>query len=256
MHYTNRSNLTKLPRHSRIAASFWDRFWTEATATDPLGKGASELIADLSLYTKVDRILEIGVGDGRNLPKLHELAEHVVGVDISSVALRRAASSVSMLNTAFHLCSACRLPALSDSCDIVVATDLLNHLEKPAILSSEVWRILKRGGKFIGNAMSTRDPSKRGAAVTGSAISPEQLVIPWSGAPNVEPVWVTMRYYGKAELERLFCRFDWVEPPAEYDRNDAGHPPPFDSRPHRHVFWKIIVQKPRGLRQSAACRMK
>jgi SAM-dependent methyltransferase len=193
---------------------------------------------------KVERVLEIGVGDGRNLSQLTTLGNHVIGVDISSKAVKRVSSSKGEVDLELHTCSGYALPIADESCGVVVATDLINHLDNPVQLCSEIWRVLSRGGRFFGNAISTNDPSRTAAALRGKTISGKQFSIAWKSVPNEDPVWLTMRYYNAIGLNRLFRDFRWIEPPTEYEREDLGHPPPFDSQPHRHVFWRILVQKP------------
>jgi SAM-dependent methyltransferase len=228
-----------------IASNFWNRFWAEATVMHPLGERTSELVEQMPYCTpKADCILEVGVGDGRNLSRLAGLGDRIVGVDISPKAMERIASLKGKVEAELHAVSGYALPLPSESCDIVVATDLMNHLDNPAKLCSEIWRVLKKGGRFVGNAMSTRDPSRPAAALKGETISGEQFSIAWNGVADEEPVSMTMRYYGDTELKRLFRDFRWTEPPVEYVREDLGHPPPFDPQPHQHVFWKILVQKP------------
>lgn len=223
---------------------FWDRFWTEATALRPLGEKTSELLEQLPhCAPRFDCILEVGVGDGRNLSTLANFGDRIVGVDISPKAIERVASQKGKVEAELHACSGYALPVPDRSCDIVVATDLMNHLDNPAQFCSEVRRVLRKGGRFIGNAMSTRDPSRLSAALKGKTISGEQFSIAWNGVPNEEPVWLTMRYYDDTGLKRLFQDFKWIEPPTEYEREDSGQPPPFDPQRHQHVFWKILVKK-------------
>jgi ubiquinone/menaquinone biosynthesis C-methylase UbiE len=178
------------------------------------------------------------------LTALTKFEARVVAIDISQKAIDRALALKCDGEIELRIGSAYSLPLTAESCDIVLAADLMNHLGDPPQFCSEVSRVLKKGGRFVGNAMSTRDPSRGTAALKGKSISDGQFSIGWNSIHNEDPVWLTMRYYRKADLKRLFQDFNWIEPPTEYEREDSGHPPPFDSQPHRHVFWKILVQKP------------
>jgi len=241
------ANSPVLPlEHKSVDKSFWDRFWSEASALHPLGHKASELIEELLHGTpKVDCILEIGVGDGRNLPALMSRGKRVIGVDFSEIAIKRAGSRI-LRNHAVELLfgSAYALPLANDSCDIALAADVMHHLDAPERFCSELWRILRKGGQFLGNAMSLRDPSREIVCSNRAEVSPQHFSIRWNGGTKPDLVWLTMRYYSKEELEKLFRGFVWVTPPTEYVREDQGHPPPFDSRPHQHVFWKLHLKKP------------
>lgn len=210
----------------------------------PLGCGASELIGELQRdVPMVDRVLEIGTGDGRNLSQLLTLGKEVVGVDISKKAIEIAKSLAKSAAVELHTCSGDTLPLPDESCDLVVAIDLMNHLDEPARFCSEVRRVLKSKGVFIGNATSTSDPSRNVTIARGTLSAWGSISVLWNGIPNQEPAWLTMRYYDEPELRKLFHDFVWIAPPSEYTREDLGHPLPFDSAPHKHVFWKLHLRK-------------
>lgn len=237
--------ISTLPAGERCAAAFWEQFWSRSLGSHPLGAGESELVQHFDGLVGADTVLEVGIGDGRNLPPLHRKCRRVVGIDICQTAVQLAAlRSVDSTPTELLVGSVYEIPLAEDSCDLVLATDLMNHLSEPQVFCEEIYRVLKPGGRFIGNAMSIRDSSRKAADSKGAKVSDEHFSIAWNGVPNEEPVWLTMRYYGVADLKRLFRGFKWIEPPTEYERVDAGHPPPFDPQPHRHVFWKILLQKP------------
>lgn len=240
----NCNNLLSQP--SAKDCLFWNRFWSESTVLHPLGQKPSELLEQFPKdVPKAGCILEIGIGDGRNLPMLMNKADHFVGIDISENAVSKVGSRIILSSDATVLVgSGYNLPMPDESCDLVVATDLMNHLDEPEQFCSEVWRVLKRGGRFIGNAMSIRDSSRANAPLKGVSISPNQFSFRWNGVPKLEPVWLTMHYYENEDLKTMFEDFVWIEPPSEYGRKDLGHPAPFDPLPHQHVFWKVLAQKP------------
>jgi ubiquinone/menaquinone biosynthesis C-methylase UbiE len=223
---------------------FWNRFWSSASASSPLGSQASELLRDFVGSPAVDLVLEVGVGDGRNLSALCEGCTRFIGIDSSEVAIRRSESRRhNGARVELKVGSAYGLPLPDNSCDLVVATDVMNHLEWPQRFSAEVRRVLKKGGIFLGNAMSTCDPSRKTVSLKGRVLSSKRFLVRWNGGTDKETAWLNMRYYSKEELNKMFRGFVWVAPPAEYTRKDLGHLAPFDTCPHEHVFWKLHLQK-------------
>lgn len=226
---------------------FWNRFWSAASQPFPLGSQPSELMADFVALPAVDTVLEIGVGDGRNLAVLCEKCVRLIGIDLSEAAVRRSeAQRYNKAGIDLIIGSAYAVSVPDNSCDMVVATDVMNHLAWPQEFSGEVWRVLKKGGIFLGNAMSTRDPSRKMVSLKGGLLSSRRSRVRWNIRTNADTAWLNMRYYGKEELKQMFRDFALVTPLAEYFREDAGHPLPFATCAHQHVFWKLHLQKPCG----------
>ena len=98
------------------------------------------------------RVLEIGMGTGRNLPfyDRHQVSQ-LVGVD-PALQMHRLAQRRSLkagLDVELVGLSAERLPLPDDSFDTVVCTYTLCSIPDPAAALHEVRRVLKPGGQFL-----------------------------------------------------------------------------------------------------------
>ena len=89
--------------------------------------------------------VDLGTGVGGWLPSLAELAERVVGLDSDDGAAGRArARGVAPV----CLASAEHLPFRDDSCDLVTAFDVIEHVADDRAVLREVRRVLAPGGLF------------------------------------------------------------------------------------------------------------
>lgn len=90
-------------------------------------------------------ILDVGCGTGANAMALQTLGR-VIGADISSIALQ-----LSRRRGLSHLlqCPAQQLPLRAERVDVVVATDLLEHLPDDGAALREFHRVLRPGGVAV-----------------------------------------------------------------------------------------------------------
>jgi ubiquinone/menaquinone biosynthesis C-methylase UbiE len=98
------------------------------------------------------RVLEIGMGTGRNLPfydrsKLTQLVGVDPALQMHRLAQRRSAKAG--IDVELVGLSAERLPLPDDSFDTVVCTYTLCSIPDPAAALHEVRRVLKPGGQFL-----------------------------------------------------------------------------------------------------------
>ena len=97
------------------------------------------------------RVLEIGMGTGRNLPFYDRSKLTQVGVDpaLQMHRLARRRSEKAGIEVELVGLSAERLPLPDDSFDTVVCTYTLCSIPDPAAALHEVRRVLKPGGQFL-----------------------------------------------------------------------------------------------------------
>ncbi len=106
------------------------------------------LLAVLDSVPRSARILELGCGGGALLRTLAERGfERLVGLDLARTALREACRRETP--AAFVLAEAERLPFRSQSFDVVIATDLIEHVDDLDAHLAEVARVLRPGGWYL-----------------------------------------------------------------------------------------------------------
>ncbi len=108
-------------------------------------KGKRDLFEELINGRKFSRALDIGCGVGSNIPILNAHAQKVVGIDISQKAVYycRQKGSCNV-----KVGDATALPFPNHSFDLIVCSDLLEHVDDEKVFS-EIKRVLKEGGVFL-----------------------------------------------------------------------------------------------------------
>jgi len=138
-----RRSLAAQRRYDRQAALF--DFWEAPMEMLAFGRLRRRLWSQVA----GGRILEIGVGTGKNLP-YHPAAARTVAVDISPRMLRRAAARARRLGrgTDLVLADAERLPFRSGSFDAAAATFVFCSVPDPIAGLREVRRTARAGGRI------------------------------------------------------------------------------------------------------------
>jgi SAM-dependent methyltransferase len=93
------------------------------------------------------RVIDIGCGVGSNLRLLQSMCSNLIGMDSEMyglVHIKKTLSAVALVNG-----NLIRLPFKADSVDLILASDVLEHLDEDTIGIREIYRSLKRGGKVI-----------------------------------------------------------------------------------------------------------
>jgi phosphatidylethanolamine/phosphatidyl-N-methylethanolamine N-methyltransferase len=149
-------------RHTPVTDRFYDRF---AGAYDlffdhVFREGRTEAIRAMRL-SPGDRVLEVGVGTGLNLP-LYPRSAHVVGIDLSGPMLREARDRGVRPGTELARMDATRL-AFPDGCfDAVYAPYVVSVVPRPRALVAEMARVCRPGGVVVVvNHFGSRHPVGR-----------------------------------------------------------------------------------------------
>lgn len=108
-------------------------------------KGKRDLFEQLINSRQFSHALDIGCGVGSNIPVLNAHADTVIGLDNSEKAIhyckQKGYKNVMVGN-------ATALPFPDHSFDLVVCSDVLEHVDDQKALS-EIKRVLKKGGIFL-----------------------------------------------------------------------------------------------------------
>ena len=105
------------------------------------------VINQLNLKNK--KILDIASGEGYGANLLAESAAYVYGVDISIEAVAYAKNKYKKENLTFIAGDAVAIPLETNSVDIVVSFETIEHLDKHQEMINEIKRVLRLGGILI-----------------------------------------------------------------------------------------------------------
>lgn len=142
-----------------------------------LGNAAVSELRQQLLSGVQEEVLEIGFGTGLNLPHYNQHVRKITTVDPNSGMHRLAQRRVkeSQIQVDFHQISGENLPFPDHSFDCVVSTFTLCSIPNVNQAISEVFRVLKPGGKFL---------------FLEHGISPESGVQRWQQRLNRLEMWL------------------------------------------------------------------
>ena len=100
-------------------------------------------------FVQGKNVLDIASGEGYGSAVLASKANHVIGVDISEEAVNHARSKYQNRNIEFRVGPADSIPVESNSIDVVVSFETIEHHDKHKEMMSEIKRVLKPDGILI-----------------------------------------------------------------------------------------------------------
>jgi len=112
---------------------------------------------------KIKRVLDLGCGAGRHCAYLAKNGFDVVGVDVSTSALKLAkkwALEENLKDVTFTQATMTNIPFSDCQFDAVISISVIHHAVKRDIIKTieEIYRILTKKGLFLANLTSVKDP--------------------------------------------------------------------------------------------------
>ena len=112
-------------------------------------------------YCRGATVLDAGCGVGYGTAHLAQVAERVVGVDVSHDAVSYARAHYAGANVEFHVADVLELPFADDSFDVVCSFEIVEHVADAERFVTELARVLKPGGRLVLSTPRADDPNVR-----------------------------------------------------------------------------------------------
>ena len=147
--------------------------------SNPGWRPATEVFADLVRQNMPPgaRLLDLGCGRGGLVEQLEISLKHIVGVDPDVQSLREHRLAGRRPPMARVAGFSEQLPFAAGTFDLIFASWLLEHLQRPALVFHQVGRLLRPGGAFVFITPNKRHPlsglnrlAGRFAGLQGSAV--------------------------------------------------------------------------------------
>jgi 2-polyprenyl-3-methyl-5-hydroxy-6-metoxy-1,4-benzoquinol methylase len=133
----------------------WQKYDTHAAAAQhstavayarPLNLARIQVFSDMvSRLGSGLRVLDVGCGDGVISEPVSKLGNYVTSVDLPTITILAHKRGVSLVVAG----DAEQLPFASDSFDVVLASELVEHLWNPSGFFDEAYRVLRAEGYLI-----------------------------------------------------------------------------------------------------------
>jgi SAM-dependent methyltransferase len=173
------------------------------------------------------RLIDVGCGAGLVADRVSDLDAHYVGFDFGgpniTFAAKKFADRDTRLRVSLVQADGERMPFATDSADVVVLTEVIEHLLRPELAVWEIARVLRPGGVLLmttnnASEVPLRSPlshlfawvEKALGATHPSLISYRPWVWPWPVSPDIlppgsPPVYLPHTHHIQAETSALFA---------------------------------------------------
>jgi SAM-dependent methyltransferase len=121
----------------RRSAALEERHWWYS--------GRRALVRRLMRGVPAGRAVDVGPGPGGNAAVLRDLGWRVTGVELTDVGARLCAER----GLAVVRGDATRLPVADQSVDLVMSTDVWEHVDDHEAVAAEAFRVLRPGGRLL-----------------------------------------------------------------------------------------------------------
>jgi ArsR family transcriptional regulator len=169
----------------------WERLQREVLDTGNYREQVLEL-----LPRDKESAADLGVGAGLLLPELLQRFANVIAIDSSQTMLKVAADYIAQQlpqqrsRCEFRLGELEHLPISDCAVDAAVACMVLHHVSNPAAAIKEIYRVIKKGGRFVIADLQQHDIAEMR----------EQYADPWLG-------------FKKTDISKwLRAGFPWIKP--------------------------------------------
>lgn len=151
----------------------YDAYYTSSnlSVSDFISKRVEEIVAGFAGYRQANRLLEVGFGSGAMLRAAARAGWSAEGVEISRTATEHArqegfkvfCGDLSEANYA------------NGYFDVVIASELLEHIDDPLRIVTEIARILRPGGLLWATTPNIKGLSSRMLGLNWTTVSPDHL---------------------------------------------------------------------------------
>lgn len=100
-------------------------------------------------FVKDKKVLDVASGEGYGSNLMADISTEVIGVDIDQVAIEKASLKYQKENLVFRQGNVSKIPVTSDSIDVVVSFETLEHTDEHTEMMEEIVRVLKSDGIMI-----------------------------------------------------------------------------------------------------------
>lgn len=152
------------------------------------------------LPSKIERLLDVGCGDGYFIGMLKNKCEECYGVDVSPLRIENAQNKFKgQVNVHFKLCDVDEgLPFPDLFFDVVTCIAVLEHVLNPPRVVKEINRVLKNGGTFIVQVPNIASFPYRINLLFGK--------LPVTGGFYMGADWEHLHWFTKSVLQELLSK--------------------------------------------------